>query len=58
MSATTDFRPGLEGVIAVETEIGLIEMPASRQRSSPPFDSIHAINSSASGVPCSYSIPV
>ena len=38
-------------------EIGLIEMPASRQRSFPPFDSIHAISSSASGVPSSYSIP-
>jgi hypothetical protein len=34
-----------------------MEIPASRQRSEPPFDSIHEISSSASGVPCSYSIP-
>jgi hypothetical protein len=39
------------------TEIGLIEMPASRQRSVPPFDSIHSISSSASGEPSSYSMP-
>jgi hypothetical protein len=39
------------------TEIGLIEMPASRQRSLPPLRSIQAISSSASGVPCSNSMP-
>src|SRR5579884_2228280 len=39
------------------TEIGLIEMPASRQRSRPPFDSIQPSSSSASCVPSSYSMP-
>jgi hypothetical protein len=38
-------------------EIGLTEMPASVHRSLPPFDSIQRISSSASGVPCSYSMP-
>jgi len=54
--AGIEYEAGSEQAAAV-IEIGLIEMPASRCRSVPPFDSIQLISSSASGVPCSYSMP-